>query len=93
MTGPRARSSYRMEFFYREMRRKTGLLLDEEGNPEGGKWNYDSENRKPAKRDLMMPQPIRFRPDEVTQEVISLVRKRFSESPWIAGQFPFCDHS
>ena len=38
----------RMEFFYREMRRKTGILMDEDGEPAGGQWNYDQENRKPA---------------------------------------------
>jgi deoxyribodipyrimidine photolyase-related protein len=36
-----------MEFFYREQRVRTGLLLDG-GKPAGGKWNYDKQNRKPA---------------------------------------------
>ncbi len=79
----------RMEFFYREMRRKTGLLLDEDGKPEGGKWNYDAENRKPAKTDLTMPQPIRFQPDAVTQEVLDLVAKRFSDHPGSLEHFHF----
>ena len=79
----------RMEFFYREIRRKTGLLLDENGKPEGGKWNYDSENRKPARRDLMMPQPIRFQPDDITQEVLNLVEERFSDHPGSLEKFYF----
>ncbi|GAB5489364.1 MAG: cryptochrome/photolyase family protein [Parasphingorhabdus sp.] len=79
----------RMEFFYREMRRKTGLLLDEDGKPEGGKWNYDSDNRKPAGRDLMMPQPIRFRADDETRHVLELVADRFSEHPGSLNQFHF----
>jgi deoxyribodipyrimidine photolyase-related protein len=66
----------RMEFFYREMRRSTGLLMDG-AEPEGGKWNYDAENRKPADVDLFMPQPPRFAPDEITQEVLDLVARRF----------------
>jgi len=70
------RKQFRMEFFYREMRRKTDLLMD--GNkPEGGKWNYDSENRKPAKDDLFMPKPLRFQPDPITQEVIEMVKAEF----------------
>jgi len=40
------RKQLRMELFYREMRRKTGLLMDGDG-PAGGRWNFDSENRKP----------------------------------------------
>lgn len=43
-----------MEFFYREMRRKTGLLMDD-GKPSGGRWNFDKDNRKPAQADLLMP--------------------------------------
>ena len=35
----------RMEFFYRDMRRKTGVLMDGD-KPVGGEWNYDAENRK-----------------------------------------------
>ncbi|GGE36963.1 cryptochrome/photolyase family protein [Actibacterium pelagium] len=70
------RKQLRMEYFYREMRRKTGLLMA--GNkPEGGKWNFDAENRKPAKSDLFMPRPQRTAPDEITQEVLDLVETRF----------------
>ncbi|HSM42214.1 MAG TPA: cryptochrome/photolyase family protein, partial [Afifellaceae bacterium] len=52
------RKQLRMEYFYREMRRKTGLLMvgDE---PEGGRWNFDVENRKPAINDLNPPGPKR----------------------------------
>lgn len=75
-----ARKQMRMEFFYRDMRRRTGLLLDADGQPEGGQWNYDAENRKPAPgRDLLMPQPIRFRPDAETKAVIDMVAERFAD--------------
>ena len=70
------RKQFRMEFFYREMRRKTDLLMDGD-KPEGGKWNYDSENRKPAKDDLFMPKPLRFQPDPITQDVIEMVKRDF----------------
>lgn len=70
------RRSLRMEFFYREMRRKTGLLMNGE-EPEGGRWNFDSENRKPAKADLFIPKPLQFAPDAMTRGVLDLVAKRF----------------
>ena len=41
------RQTLTMEFFYREMRRKTGLLMDGD-KPVGGRWNLDAENRKTA---------------------------------------------
>lgn len=70
------RSQLRMEYFYREMRRQTGLLMD--GNqPEGGRWNFDAENRKPADVDLFMPRPSRCQPDAITNEVLALVEARF----------------
>ncbi|MFD1745766.1 cryptochrome/photolyase family protein [Rhizobium helianthi] len=71
------RKELTMEFFYREMRRKTGLLMQGD-HPEGGRWNFDAENRKPAKPDLLRPQHKRFKPDEITSEVLSLVEARFS---------------
>jgi len=70
------RKQYRMEFFYRQMRRKTNLLMDGD-MPEGGKWNYDAQNRKPAKDDLFMPKPLKFEPDSITQDVIEMVEANF----------------
>jgi deoxyribodipyrimidine photolyase-related protein len=74
------RSQLTMEFFYRDMRKKTGLLIDD-GKPTGGRWNFDKENRKPATADLLMPRPIAFRPDEITGEVMALVERRFGNNP------------
>ncbi len=74
----RDRKQLRMEFFYREMRRKTGLLMDGE-KPVGGVWNLDHDNRKPAKADLFMPRPHRCEPDRITREVIAVVQDRFGD--------------
>ncbi len=71
------RKQLRMEYFYRNMRRKTGLLMDGD-QPEGGQWNFDHDNRKPAKPDLFMPQPKRVAPDAITQDVLREVASRFS---------------
>lgn len=72
------RKQLRMEYFYRDMRRKTNLLMDGD-QPEGGKWNYDSENRKPAKDDLFMPEHYTFEPDNITREVLDLVAEKFND--------------
>ena len=71
-----SRTQLRMEYFYRDMRRKTGLLMDGD-QPAGGKWNYDSENRKAAAADLFMPTPKATPPDAITLEVLALVAARF----------------
>jgi deoxyribodipyrimidine photolyase-related protein len=75
-TWARDRKQLRMEYFYRDMRKITGLLM-EEGAPAGGEWNYDHENRKVPKGDIKMPEPPRFAPDAITQEVLKLVAARF----------------
>ncbi|MFZ4120638.1 MAG: cryptochrome/photolyase family protein [Caulobacterales bacterium] len=77
-TWASGRKSLRMEFFYRDMRRRTRLLMEGD-QPAGGHWNLDAENRKPAKRDLFMPQPLRFAPDFETRAVLHLVQARFAD--------------
>jgi deoxyribodipyrimidine photolyase-related protein len=72
------RKQLRMEYFYREMRRKTGLLMDGD-QPVGGQWNFDHDNRKPAKADLFIPPVFRVEPDAVTRDVLALVNKRFGD--------------
>jgi deoxyribodipyrimidine photolyase-related protein len=72
------RRGLRMEFFYREMRREHGILLDAAGEPAGGAWNFDRENRKPLPAGSQPPRRASFAPDAVTREVIDLVARRFA---------------
>jgi len=72
----KGRKQLRMEWFYREMRRKTGLLMEGD-QPAGGQWNFDHDNRKPAQSDLLRARPRDFAPDAVVEEVLALVEARF----------------
>jgi deoxyribodipyrimidine photolyase-related protein len=72
----KGRKQYRMEFFYREMRRATGLLMEGD-EPAGGAWNYDAENRAALPAGVIPPAAPRFPPDEITRDVMALVRARF----------------
>ena len=72
------RKTLRMENFYREMRKKHDILMDGD-EPVGGEWNYDQENRKPPKEGMDVPSPYRGQTDQITQDVIELVSKRFSD--------------
>jgi deoxyribodipyrimidine photolyase-related protein len=76
-TWAKDRKQLRMEFFYRDMRRHTGLLMDGD-KPVGGDWNYDKENRKTPPRGLNYPAPRTFAPDAVTRDVMTLVADRFA---------------
>ncbi len=73
----KGRQELRMEFFYREMRRKTGLLMEAGGKPSGGEWNYDKQNRKPPKAGMTSPKRIRHPKSAITRDVLALVRDRF----------------
>ena len=75
----KGRKELRMEWFYRDMRKKTGLLMNGD-EPEGGKWNYDHDNRKPAPDEVDFGGPMQFTPDEITEEVLDLVEARFGDN-------------
>jgi deoxyribodipyrimidine photolyase-related protein len=72
------RKQWRMEHFYRDMRRRTGLLMEGD-KPLGGRWNFDAENRQPAAPDLFAASHARFPPDQTTQDVIALVEARHAD--------------
>jgi deoxyribodipyrimidine photolyase-related protein len=72
------RQSLRMEFFYRDMRRRTGLLMQGD-QPAGGKWNFDKENRKRLPKQVVPPPMAGFAPDATTREVIALVAASFGD--------------
>jgi deoxyribodipyrimidine photolyase-related protein len=68
----------RMEYFYRELRKRYDVLMEDD-KPTGGDWNYDSENRKSLPKDISVPKPTGFKPDEITQDVIELVAEEFDD--------------
>lgn len=72
-------STLRMEFFYREMRKRTGYLMDGD-KPVGGRWNFDKENRRAMPLSVTPPQRPGFPPDAVTGEVIAMVAARFGDN-------------
>jgi len=83
----KGRKQLRMEFFYREVRRKTGLLMDGE-EPAGGQWNFDHDNRKRLPKSLTPPPRFLPEPNALTREVIALVAERFPDhfgdlEPWV----------
>ena len=87
----RGRKVLRLEDFYREMRRQHNILLDEDGQPVGGAWNYDQDNRETFGREgpsSDLKQPRSFRIDDLTAEVIEMVQHRFADHP---GSLDFFD--
>ncbi len=79
----------RLEYFYRLMRKKHNILLDADGNPEGGQWNFDQDNRKPypKKGPGIIDAPAAFDPDGITQEVLDFVEETYPDHPGSLSQF------
>ncbi|MCH8543114.1 MAG: cryptochrome/photolyase family protein [Alcanivorax sp.] len=73
------RKQLRMEYFYRDMRRQTGLLMTADGQPEGGQWNFDADNRKRFDGSRPLARPMQFTPDAITQAVIQDVGTHFPD--------------
>ena len=74
----KGRKQLRMEFFYREMRKKYAILIDSDGQPTGGEWNYDKKNRNPPpKKGIKPPARISHKKSVITTKVLALVRQHF----------------
>ncbi|MBW0170412.1 MAG: cryptochrome/photolyase family protein [Hydrogenophaga sp.] len=84
----RGRRQLRMEYFYREMRREHGVLMEGD-QPAGGEWNFDADNREAfgPNGPGFVPPPTRFEPDGLTQQVMDLVRTRFADHPGQTAPF------
>jgi deoxyribodipyrimidine photolyase-related protein len=84
----KGRRELRMEFFYREMRRRHDVMM-EDGQPAGGRWNFDSDNRAGFAKSGPgpLPQAPQFAPDAITRDVIALVRSRFAQHPGSLADF------
>lgn len=76
------RKQWRMEYFYRQMRQQTGLLM-KDGEPEGGQWNFDSDNRHRYDNAVPILPPLPLPQDDIDREVLALVAREF---PQHAGQ-------
>lgn len=83
------RKAFRMEHFYRVMRRRYEILLDDQGEPEGGRWNYDQENRAGWRAKDEVPQRLEIDRDEITHEVLELVSAAFADNPGDLSRFNF----
>ena len=72
---------WRMDKFYRNIRKSRGIMLDENSKPLGGAWSLDDQNRLPWDNAVELPKNPIFEPDEITLEVIDMVNSKFSHPP------------
>lgn len=84
----KGRKLLRLEYFYREMRQRHGVLMDH-GKPVGGRWNFDADNHESFGKagPGSLPVRLRFAPDAITLEVIAVVKRRFADHPGSLADF------
>lgn len=75
--------------FYAYQRRRLGLLVGPGGEPLGGRWSHDAENRRPLPREVLPPPAYGFPPDPETRAVIALVDREFPDHPGRAEGFEY----
>lgn len=80
----KGRKALTLEYFYREMRKKNGILLEGK-KPVGGSWNYDKENRDSFGKEgpQNVPEPVELSHEETehVRAVIDLIHSRYDDLP------------
>ena len=79
--------------FYIEQRKKLGVLLDESGNAEGGKWSFDTENRKKYPKTKVAPIIEKLKADDFFLEATLYVKNHFKNNPGEFSEKPIYPHS
>lgn len=76
-----------MADFYKRQRRRLGILVDENGEPHGGRWSFDADNRKRLPRKVVPPEIPWPDRDGHVPDVIEIVEHAFSDHPGSASDF------
>ena len=82
-------AKYRMASFYKKSRISLDLLVDEAGNPEGGKWSFDEENRKKFPKGIKLPSQPTYKKSKHHDDIIQIIKKYFSDHPGLLDNFWF----
>ena len=72
---------WRMDKFYRHIRKKYNILLDDKKKPLGGSWSLDEQNRLPWDGSVELFEKPNFEKNKITQEVIEMIEEKFAHHP------------
>ncbi len=78
-----------MANFYKEVRKKSGILMGSDGNPIGGKWSFDDENRKKLPKNVNIPKFPKINETSHTKKLKPIVEKLFKDHPGSTKNFWF----
>ena len=78
-----------MATFYKTTRQKLNILMKNDGNPEGGKWSFDEDNRKKLPQDTKIPKFPNITETKHTKNLKPIIEKIFKDHPGNTQNFWF----
>ncbi|MHA7285505.1 cryptochrome/photolyase family protein [Arthrobacter sp. MDT3-44] len=79
--------NWRMQTFYEWQRKRLGILVEADGSPTGGKWSFDTENRKKLPKTIALPDLPQFERLPDVTAAIAWVQSAFPDNPGNAESF------
>ena len=76
-----------MADYYKLRRQESGILLDADGGPEGGKWSFDEANRRKLPKDVQPPEIAPAPQSRHVEDVVGIVEQHFADHPGSAADF------
>ena len=70
-----------MARFYQRQRKRLDILVDTDGNPTGGQWSFDADNRKKLPKTVTVPETNYAKPTQHVKDVAELISERFPDHP------------
>ena len=78
-----------MATFYKDVRKKSGILMGSDGNPIGGKWSFDEDNRKKLPKGTKVPSFPKINQTIHTKKLKNIIEKKFATHPGSTENFWF----
>ena len=75
------KKSFFQTTFYKQQRKQRGILLDDDHQPKGGKWTFDSENRKKYPKGKTPPAVHFPGRDDLWDEAVEYTENQFGNNP------------
>ncbi len=82
-----------MASFYKESRKKLGILVNNNETPVGGKWSFDDENRNKLPKNIIIPKSPKIIETKHTKSLKPIIEKNFHDHPgninnfWLATEY------
>ncbi len=76
-----------MAKFYQKQRLRMDILIEKDGVPTGGKWSYDTENRRKLPKNASVPSPPAAPSNEWVERAVGHVESKFPDHPGETGEF------